>query len=256
MIRAAVALIATAWPGVALAGAWPLDRGDTQVILKIEQMRASDGFDVDGTRRPLFSDREDDMASIFVEHGLTDRLTLQMRAEWQRGEDLFADYEGAGPTEIGLRYQVVETRRSTVSVYAAYAYAGEGRNAGYAAPGAGSHDWELRLLAGHGARLDWFGGREAFVEVQVARRFRDGLADEDRLDITGGINFGPNWMILNQVYAGRTVEGPEVAWVNAESSVVRRYGNWSLQAGWRQALAGRGEVPAQSGPMIAVWRRF
>lgn len=253
---AAAAALAAAWPGTVLAGAWPLERGDTQVIVKAEVMRASDGFDVDGTRRPLPADRKDDALSVFVEHGLTDRLTLQMRAEWQQGEDLFADYEGAGPTEIGLRYQLLRSQRGTVSAYVGYARAGEGRNAGYAQPGAGDHDWEVRLLAGHSGPYRWFGGRDGFVEVQVARRIRDGLPDEDHLDVTTGVHLGADWMILNQVYAGRTAEGREALWINSEASIVRRAGDWSLQVGWRQAVTGQGEVPAQSGPILAVWRRF
>jgi hypothetical protein len=253
---AAAALLAAAWPAVALAGAWPLDRRDTQVIVKAEWMRASEGFDIDGVRRPLLAEREDGALSIFAEHGLTDRLTLQVRAEFQRGYDTFADYEGSGPTEIGLRYQVLRSERTTVSLYGAYARAGEGRNAGYAAPGAGDHDWEVRLLAGHSGRYAWLGNRDAFAEVQIARRIRDGLADEDHLDVTLGVHLNADWMILNQVYAGRTVEGPALHWVNADSSIVRRWGDWSLQAGWRQALSGRGEVPAQQGPVLAVWRRF
>lgn len=233
-----------------------MDRGDTQVIVKIERMRASEGFDIDGVRRPLLTEREDDALSVFAEYGLTDRLTLQVRADWQRGRDQFVDYEGMGPIEIGLRYQVIRTERSTVSIYGGYARAGEGRNAGYAAPGAGDHDWEIRVLAGHSGRFSWLGGREAFIEGQVARRVRDGLADEDHLDLTTGVQFGSDWMLLNQVYAGRTTEGPQVRWINTESSVVRRFGDWSVQAGWRQSVSGRGDVPAQNGPVLAIWRRF
>lgn len=255
-LAAAAALLAAAWPGVSLAGAWPVDRGETQVIFKIERMRATEGFDVGGVRRPLPAPREDDAVSIFVEHGLTDRLTLQVRADWQRGRDQFVDYEGTGPTEIGLRYQIIRAGRSAASAYVGYAQAGEGRNAGYAAPGAGEHDWEVRLLVGQGTRLGWLGDRDAFIEAQLARRFRDGLSDEDRLDVTAGIHFGDDWMLLNQVYAGQAVEGPEVWWINTEASLVRGFGDWSLQVGWRQAVAGRGEVPAQNGPVIAIWRRF
>lgn len=256
MKSVAVAMLAAAWPGTALAGAWPPDAGGTQVIVKFERMRAESAFDRTGARRLLPVEREDDTVSVYAEHGLTGRLTLQVRADWQRGRDLFVDYEGGGPSEIGLRFQVFRTDHSTISLYGGYAHAGVGRNAGYAAPGVGEHDWEVRLLAGHGGRLHWLGGREAFVEVQVARRVRDGLADEDRLDLTTGIHFGAEWTLLSQVYAGRTTEGPEVEWINAESSVVRRVGDWSFQVGWREAVSGRGEVPAQRGPVIAVWRRF
>jgi hypothetical protein len=252
----AVAILAAAAPTSALAGAWAMEPGRTQVIVKYEGMRADEGFDIDGTRRPLLAERSDDTLALFAEHGLTDSLTLQLKAEWQSGEDFFVDYEGRGPVEIGVRWQALRTERSAVSLYAGYAWAGEGRNAGYAAPGAGDGDWEVRLLAGHSGRFGWLGGRDAFIEAQAARVFRDGLPDEDRAELTLGMHFGEDWMVLNQTYAGRTAEGPEAMWINSESSIVRRFGDWSLQAGWRQAVAGRGEVPAQSGPIVAVWRRF
>lgn len=256
MRSAAAAFLAVASPGAAVAGAWPAASGETQVILKVERMRADEGFDADGVRRPLPGRREDDSVSAFVEHGLTDRLTLQLRAEWQRGRDQFVNYEGMGPAEIGLRYALIRNERSVVSLYGGYARAGEGRNAGYAAPGAGEHDWELRLLAGHSGQLQWLGGRDAFAEIQVARRFRDGLVDEDRLDVTTGVHFGSDWMLLNQIYAGRTTDGQQAQWINAETSIVRRFADWSLQAGWRQTVAGRGEIPAQTGIVLAIWRRF
>lgn len=252
----AVATLAAATPTSALAGAWAMDQGRTQVIVKYERMRATEGFDVDGLRRPLPDERADDTLAVFAERGLTQSLTLQVKAEWQSGQDTFVDYEGRGPVEIGVRWQALRTERSAVSLYAGYAWAGEGRNAGYAAPGAGDGDWEVRVLAGHSGRFGWLGGRDAFIEAQAARVFREGLPDEDRAELTVGLHFGEHWMVLNQTYAGRTVEGPEAMWINSESSLVRRFGDWSLQAGWRQAVSGRGEVPAQSGPIIGIWRRF
>lgn len=252
----ALAALIGLWPAAASAGAWAIEEGRAQVIVKAERMRAVEGFDVDGLRRPLLVEREDDAIQLFVEYGLTDHLTLQLKADWQRGRDLFADYEGRGPVEIGVRWQAIRTDRSAVSLYAGYAAAGEGRNAGYAAPGAGDSDWELRLLAGHSGRFGWLWDREAFVEIQAARRIREGLPDEDRAELTLGLHLDEDWMVLNQVFAGRALEGSEARWVNLETSVVRRFGDWSLQAGWRRAVAGRGEVPAQEGPMIAVWRRF
>lgn len=253
MRLAALALLAAAWPSAASAGAWAMEQGRTQVIVKLERMRAVDGYDVDGQRRPLLAERADDAVSVFAEYGLTDTVTLQVKADWQSGQDMFVDYEGRGPVEVGVRWQAWRSRRSVVSLYAGYAFAGEGRNAGYAAPGAGDGDWEVRLLAGRNVVLR---GRDAFVEVQAARVFREGLPDEDRLDLTVGMHFGEDWMVLNQTYAGRTAEGREAWWINSESSIVRRFGDWSVQAGWRQSVAGLGEVPAQSGPFIGVWRRF
>ena len=221
-----------------MAGAWSLPQGDAQVIAKVEVLRAEQGFDLDGTLRDLPAPREDDIASLFAEYGLTDTVTLQLKTEWQRGLDAFADYEGAGPTEIGLRWQAWRDDHNALALYVGYATAGAGRNAGYAAPGEGEGDWEVRALAGHSDDFDWLSGARAFIE-----------------DLTLGVEAGDDWLFLSQIYGGLTLDGGEAAWLNSEVSVVRRFGDWSLQAGWREPVAGR-EAPAQRGVVLGVWRRF
>ena len=62
-------------------------------------------------------------------------------------------------------------------------------------------------------------------------------------------------MVLAQAFGGQADDGG-ARWLSVETTVVRDFGDWSVQAGWRQAVAGLGEVPAQSGPIVAVWRRF
>ena len=65
-----------------------------------------------------------------------------------------------------------------------------------------------------------------------------------------------NWLVLVQTYAGRAEDRPIAPeWFKAETSIVRRLGPWSLQAGWRETAYGR-ETPVESGPVIGVWRRF
>jgi protein XagA len=246
-MRAAAALGAMT-PLAAHAGAWPTPKGETQVILKFETMRAEEGFDLTGARAPLPAEQVDQVLGLFVEYGLTDRVTLQAKGDWQDGEDAFADYQGRGPVELGVRVNVWRDDWTVLSLYAGYAWGGDARNAVYAPPGAGESDWDLRVLAGRS-----FAWRGAFVEVQAARRLRDGLPDETRLDLSAGAELAPGWSVLNQVFAGRSEEGGE--WANLETSVVRTSGAWSLQAGWRQTVAGR-NVPDSRGPMLAVWRRF
>ncbi|MFZ5670589.1 MAG: hypothetical protein ACOY4K_13950 [Pseudomonadota bacterium] len=235
----------------ARAGAWPLEPGETLAIVKYERSTADQAFDADGLLAPMPA-REDEQVSLYVERGLTGRLTLQARAGWTQGADPFVAYEGRGPVELGLRYAVWEGERSVASLYLGGALAGEGRNAGYAAPGAGEGDLEARLLLGRS--FDWR-GRPAFAEAQLARLERSGLPDETRLDLALGSEPGVDWLLLTQVFAGRaeTASGPR--WVKLEVSAVRRLGAWRLQAGWRAPLAGRSS-PAESGPVVGLWRRF
>lgn len=187
-LAALVALTALATAGAAHAGAWTLPKGKGQIIVKYEDMRASTGFDPDGIERPLPAERRDSALGVLAEYGLTDRLTVQFKGDWQEGEDFFVDYEGRGPIEIGATWQVWRNDATAVSVYAGYAEGGEGRNAGYAPPGQGDSDWEVRASVGRSLgrlKLPWSPER-SFVEIQAARRMRDGLPDETRADMTLG----------------------------------------------------------------------
>ncbi|WP_428979866.1 hypothetical protein [Brevundimonas naejangsanensis] len=247
-------LVSLAWLAVgcpAHAGAWNLPKGQGQAIVKYETIRADQAFSPDGERVDLSHDRLDRALSIFAEYGLDDRFTLQMKSEWQEGRDAFVDYQGRGPIEIGVRWQAYRDTRNAAALYVGYAHGGEGRNAGYAPPGAGDHDWEARVMAGRGLGADGQGG---FIEAQAARLWRAGLNDETRLDLTAGLYLAPDWLLLGQAYAGAADDGGP-RWLTLESSVVRRLGDWSLQAGWRTAVAGR-ETPAGQGPVIGIWRRF
>ena len=252
------------WIGIAaftlatpcLAGPWTQPRGEGQIIVKFEEMRADQGFDPDGNRVDLSVDRRDTALSAFIEYGLTDNLTFQFKGDWQSGEDAFVDYEGRGPLEVGVTWRVWHDDRTSVSLYGGYADGGEGRNAGYAAPGVGDQDWEVRASVGRsfagGARR--FSPRSTFVDLQVARRMRQGLPDETRIDATAGARYGAHWMLLTQAFGGQT-DNDGAQWLSVETSVVRDMGAWSLQAGWRQTVLGR-ETPAASGPVVAIWRRF
>ena len=241
--------------GPANAGPWTQAKGQGQLIVKYEDMQADRGFNMDGVLADLPAERRDTVLGVFGEYGLTDRLTLQFRGEWQAGEDAFVDYEGRGPLEIGVTWQAWRDDRAAVSLYAGYADGGEGRNAGYAAPGVGDADWEIRASVGRsfGGAGRW-GPSASFVELQTARRMRAGLPDETRIDATAGAHLGGDWMVLAQAFGGQADDGGP-RWLSLEASVVRDLGDWSLQAGWRQAVAGR-ETPESGGPVIALWRRF
>ena len=250
-----IALVVAALGPPAHAGAWTRPKGKTQVIVKYEAMRAGQGFDGNGILTDLPAERRDTSFGAFAEYGLTDRLTLQVKGDWQSGEDAFVDFEGRGPMELGLTWQAWRDDQTAASLYAGYADGGEGRNAGYAAPGQGEQDWEVRASLGRSFEAGWGPIPDrTFFEVQAARRMRQGLPDEVRLDLTAGTRLGRDWMILAQAFGGQADDGGP-RWLSVETTVVRDLGDWSLQAGWRQTVAGR-ETPEASGPVVGLWRRF
>lgn len=242
-------LAAVCFCGEARAGAWPAPLDETLAILKYERAAADEEFDNRGERfdRP---ERVDETVSLHLEHGLTRTITLQGKLAWTQGEDQGVSYSGRGQTELGVRYLAIRRQRSVVSLYLGAVLAGEGRNAGYAEPGAGSTDVEARVLAGHAFELL---DRPVFVEVQVARFARAELPDETRLDFTLGVEPRPNWLVLAQTYEGWAASGAE--WAKLEISAVRKFGSWRGQAGWRFAVAGK-SGPVEAGPVLAIWRVF
>lgn len=238
--------------GPAWAGAWPMKDGEGLAILKYEDQKADTGFGPDGVEVAI-ARRHDQTLSLYGEYGLTDRLTLQAKTALTRGHDDFVDYEGLGSVELGLRYALLHTDRSVVSLYLGAARDGVGRNAGYAAPRQGATDLEARLLAGTSGQWRTM---QAFAEFQVARLKRSGLADETRVDVTAGLKPRPRWLLMAQTFAGQADSQPvRSRWCKSEISLTRDLGVWSLQAGWRQTILGR-ETPADRGPVVAVWRRF
>ena len=251
-----VGLTVLAGGAPAFAGSWTQPKGKGQVILKYEYMRADRGFGPDGVLAALPAERRDRALGVFAEYGLTERFAVQFKGDWQSGEDAFIDYEGRGPVEIGVTWQAYRDDGVAVSLYGGYADGGEGRNAGYAQPGVGDEDWEVRASVGRsfGASDRRWGPSGSFVELQAARRMRQGLPDETRIDATAGARFDQHWMVLGQAFAGQADDGG-ARWLSLEVSVVRDLGDWSVQAGWRQAVAGR-ETPEAGGPVVALWRRF
>lgn len=235
--------------GEARAGAWPLPKGGTLAILKLEHATSEEAYNLDGERR-RGPERRETVLSLYVERGISQRITLQGKVGVVEGQDHDRSYSGRGAVELGLRYLIFQDAKTAVSAYVGAIDAGEGLNAGYSSPGIGGTDLEARLLAGRSFRVY---DRPAFVEAQVARLARADLSAETRLDLTVGVEPRANWLVMVQSYAGEADTGQ--SWVKVETSAVRQLGVWRAQAGWRFSVAGRAG-PAEAGPVLALWRAF
>ena len=84
-------VLAALTPTQALAGAWIQPKGKGQAIVKYERLSADTGFDAAGEERDLPGQRRDATLGLFAEYGVSDRLTLQLKADWQDSEDAFVD---------------------------------------------------------------------------------------------------------------------------------------------------------------------
>jgi hypothetical protein len=104
MIAAVSLALAAAFVcGPAHAGAWPMEPGRTQAIVKVESQRASEAFDEAGQRVPI-SVRHDRAADLFVERGITERLTLQGKLYWASVQDDGLSQTACGNSELGARW--------------------------------------------------------------------------------------------------------------------------------------------------------
>lgn len=238
----------------AYAGAWSQPKGQGQVIVKYEPVWSIHWLDSDGNRSRLPEDRFDHVLSIWGEYGLTDRITLYGKTDWQDVGDDTLHFRGMGPLEIGARYQVLSYDNSAVSVQGSLISDSDGRNSAWAEPGVGEKEAEVRILAGTS-----FGGRyPSYIETQIAGRWREHLPSELRLEGTAGVHLNDRYMAVFQVYSGRTFpDNPDFSarWTTFELGAVRHYSDWSLQAGWRSTVIGRNIVTGD-GPILGVWRRF
>ena len=82
-----VCLTAACAAGVARAGPWTRPAGEGLAIIKYEDMAADQGFDPDGSLADLPAERRERSVGVFAEYGLTERLTVQFKGDWQQGED-------------------------------------------------------------------------------------------------------------------------------------------------------------------------
>lgn len=248
-------LAGTLVPQLAWAGAWNPPKGHGQVIVKYEPAWSVQRFNADGVRVPLAHERTDEVVSVWAEYGLTDRVTMLLKSDWQDSDDGTRQYRGMGPTELGVRYRLLEGAAGVASVQASYVTDSQGRNAAWGSPGEGAQELDLRFLAG---RSFVFRKRQHFAEVQIARRWRDSLPDETRIDATLGVHISSKHTLLSQIYTGQAdapTGGEGARWTTSEVGIVRHADRWSAQLGWRATVGGR-NANAADGPIVALWRRF
>ncbi len=245
-------------PVSAWASAWGPDPKASEVIVKTEVVTASKGFDASGSQAVDLPEWKEKRITVFTERGLNEMLSVFAKANIQDIQTSSEKFSGIGSVEIGLKTPLYRSERSAVSASVSVEGFGKGRRDEFSAPRKTDPDVEVRLYAGHSAEV---GKLPVFVDAQVARRARSGPnANQWRVDLTVGARPSPKWIVMAQVFAGKTdrLNGFEARWTHVETSAVRFFDakqTLGVQFGVRQTVSGE-NVPKSSAVTLGFWKRF
>jgi hypothetical protein len=256
---AAIALLAAASP--ALGGAWTMPRGGGQVTLSATVSQAVEAYDGAGRRQETPRYRKAEAQALF-EFGLTDDLTLMLGPGFQHVDiapPTDASRTGFGYNEFGARYRFLHGTDWVLSGQALVRAPGTFDTANPAAIGYTGMEYDLRLLFGKSLSL---AGRPAFIDLQVAQRFRAGAPpDELRIDGTVGVTVAPRWMLLAQsfnVISEGSGSAPFTSYHYSKlqlSAVYEVAKDWSVQFGGFVTVAGRNALQ-ENGLVAGLQYRF
>ena len=226
-----------------------MEPGRTQIIAKYESSQARKAYDADGStiEIPSYDFRG---GEVFIERGLSKRLTAQANIRYLRGQEGFGSDYTRTTADLGLRVLAYRSPSWVISLYAGAAVLKSDQAQLISESSRDIGDPEARILVGHNFRL---GRMRAFSEIQVAQLGHQGKKSETRAESQIGLNVTQSWQVLLQNYQGSNSGGVE--WSKAELSLVRQLGPASLQMGWRQSISGR-QTAHEAGPVIALWYRF
>ncbi len=256
-LRLAALAVCLMLPSVAQAGAWPQPNGDTQLIVTYEPGKADEGFDASGNKTIVLDTWKQNNLSLFVDHGVSEHLTLTAKVNYRDYTVGAESFSGLSSIEAGGRWTLKRSDNFVFALGATVEGFGKGRRNDFDMTNKGGTDYDLRAYAGKSFRLL---GKDAFVDLQAARHLRQYEANEWRVDATLGVKPSPEWMVMAQVFAGRTDKASwgHADWANTELSVVRSFGpqrQTSVQLGLRQTAVGR-NVPAVHAVVLSLWKTF
>jgi hypothetical protein len=182
----------------AVAGAWTLPEGDTQIISGVIYSTATESFDDTGGAVPTIYRKI--LLQSYAEHGLTDDITLVVAPEYA-----IATEGGPGRPTVhasdfalkgGLRY-LLEDSFGVLSAQASYKTAGAFDMSVSANNDSGS-ETELRLLYGLNFKLF---GRDGYANAEVAQRWISGARpDEVPVDLTVVLHWSDKFTIMAQSF--------------------------------------------------------
>ena len=255
-----VGLGVLASPCAALAGAWTLPQGSGQAVLTTTASSANSAFDGSGLApAPRYNKLE---PQGLLEYGLTDQLTLILAPGLQHVDiatPTDARRTGLGYTEFGGRYRLLQAESWVLSGQATMRVPGTNATSNPAAIGYTGVETDIRGLAGYGFT---FRAMPAFVDLQVAQRFRAGAPpNELRADATLGLQVAPQWLLLAQSFNVISEGAGSAPFASYEyyklqlSAVYSLTAAVSLQLGGFTTYAGRNALQ-ENGMIFGAWYRY
>lgn len=258
-LGSALCLAILAFPSDLLAAAWTLRAGDGQAIVTGTPSSGDQVFDATGNLKPTPRYNKIEIQGL-VEYGVTDQLTAIVSPMLQHVDiaDPDARRTGLGYTEFGGRYQVLKGDSWVFSGQTTMRVPGTFDNANPAAVGYTEPEVDVRGLFGYSFTA---GAMPAFVDLQVAQRFRIGdVPNEFRADGTFGLRVAPGWLVLaqsfNVISEGGSPEIPSYHYHKLQLSAVYDVTpTVALQLGAFTTYAGRNALQ-ENGIVSAIWCRF
>lgn len=176
-----IALLGALAAAPAAAGAWTRAEGSGQLIVATGRTVAPAASWVGGAVA-----QDESYTSVFVEYGWSDDLTL--------GATLFAEIDAIDPADSSASVGLFARQRLWVGAHGGVASVQVGVSfpfeeyvlEEFALSGTADSAFavDVRGLWGKGWGFDW---GNAFLSVEAGYRWRDGRADEIRIDATGGV---------------------------------------------------------------------
>lgn len=245
-----------------LAGAWPQTQGETEVIVSVSHALAHRTFDQTGNAvsRGRFKKVE---TQIYIEHGLTERLTLVGEAarSTDKSEAFGREFTDTQfrRLELGARAYLFTWEETLYSVDAMAILNASSGGDDPAASQSGDLDYEFAVDTGAPIM---FMGLFGFSAQRFAYRYRPGIRPSvASADATLGLNWGPDWITMlkssNEYSIGRTPSPRGHYWSSkAEFSVVHRLQpGFAIEAGAFRTFVGR-NVLKETGLKLALWYDF
>lgn len=257
LLLLSVALI----PQAAHGGAWTLPEGHGQIVVTDTSSEATHAFDDKGSAQPTAHYSKEELQAL-MEYGVSDWLTAMLIPSLQHvniGTPVSAERTGFGNSELGARARLTQGNTWVLSTQGTVRIPGTYDANNPAAVGYTGVEFDIRALYGQSLS---FGRLPAFVDVQVAQRFRTaGPPDEARIDLTFGLRVAPQWLLLMQQF-NVISEGSGTALFPANryhklqlSAVYDINAQWALQGGAFTTFAGRNALQ-ENGVQFGAWYRF